>query len=167
MKQVVVADTGPLIILAGVGHLHLLRNMYGTIHIPEMVREELQIGTAHPETEIIGDALQKDWIKVHTVKTNAYSGFQQLKQLVDPGEAEAIVLAKTINCDFLLIDDRKGRKIAVNHGLRVVGVAGFLLAAKQQKHIETVKPLLNAMSTRGYRLSYKLYHEVVKIAGEK
>jgi predicted nucleic acid-binding protein len=85
---------------------------------------------------------------------------------VDPGEAEAIVLGKTIACDFLIIDDRKGRKIAVNHGLQIVGVAGILLAAKHKGLINAVKPLLKKMAGLGYRLSSGLGTEIIKLAGE-
>jgi len=52
-----------------------------------------------------------------------------MTQLLDPGEAEAIVLAEEQHARFLLIDDAKGRRVASRHGISVVGVAGVLLAA--------------------------------------
>ena len=45
MKQVVVADTGPLIILAGINQLSLLPDMYGSVVIPEAVYAELRLGS--------------------------------------------------------------------------------------------------------------------------
>jgi hypothetical protein len=167
VKRVVVADTGPLIILSGIAHLFLLKKMYSTIHIPQAVLEELQLGLSYPETKSLIVALNAGWIEVHHLKENTYPSFTELKKVVDPGEAEAIVLGKTIDCDFLIIDDRKGRKIAVNHGLQIVGVAGILLAAKHNGYIKTVKPLLGKMASLGYRLSSGLCTEIIRIAGEK
>ena len=167
MKRVVVADTGPLIILSGIAQLSLLEKMYNTIHIPQTVLEELQLGLSYPETKSIIDALDAGLIEVHYLKENAYPTFNELKKLVDPEEAEAIVLGKTLSCDFLIIDDRKGRKVAANHGLQIVGVAGILLAAKHKGYIKAVKPLLANMADLGYRLSSGLRAEIIKIAGEK
>ena len=167
MKRVVVADTGPLIILSGIAHLFLLKKLYSTIHIPKTVLEELQLSLSHPETKSITAALDAGWIEVHHIEDNAYPAFKELKKVVDPGEAEAIVLGKIIDCDFLIIDDRKGRKVAVNHGLQIVGVAGILLAAKHKGYIKTVKPLLEKMANIGYRLSSGLCTEIIKMAGEK
>ncbi len=167
MKRVVVADTGPLIILSGISQLFLLKKMYRTIHIPQTVFEELQLGLSYPETKSLTAALDAGWIEVHHLEENAYPAFKELKKVVDPGEAEAIVLGKKIGCDFLIIDDRKGRKVAVNHGLQIVGVAGILLAAKHKGYINAVKPLVEKMAGLGYRLSPGLCTEIIKMAGEK
>lgn len=166
MKQVVVADTGPLIILAGISRLSLLPEMYGAAVIPEAVHAELRLGTAHRETELLIDALRQGWLKTASVSTSKKAALDELKQIVDPGEAEAILLAESLDCRFLLMDDRKGRAAAAKRGLQVVGVAGLLLAAKQRKRIEAVSPLLREMTLLGYRLSPALCREIAKIARE-
>lgn len=48
MKWVVVADTGPLIALARVTKLDLLRRLYGCIVVPPSVLFELAIDSAYP-----------------------------------------------------------------------------------------------------------------------
>ena len=164
MKQVVIADTGPLIILAGIDQLSLLPAMYTQIAIPEAVHAELQLGSSHRETKTLANCFQQGWLQVVPVASS--STLEKLKQIVDSGEAEAILLAETINCRFLLIDDRKGRRVAVNRGHKVVGVAGLLLAAKQQKRIEAVTPLINQMAALGYRLSSGLCREISQLAQE-
>ncbi len=164
MNQVVVADTGPLIILAKIDKLSLLPAMYHHVAVPEAVHAELQLGSSHRETRIIADCSQQGWLQVVSVPSS--STLVELKQIVDPGEAEAILLAESVNCRFLFIDDRKGRRVAVNRGLKVVGVAGLLLAAQQQKRIEAVAPLIKQMSEFGYRLSPGLCHEISKLAQE-
>ena len=39
--MIVVANAGPLIALAQIGHLHILPALYGEIHIPPAVRKEV------------------------------------------------------------------------------------------------------------------------------
>ncbi|MCI5151329.1 MAG: DUF3368 domain-containing protein [Candidatus Electrothrix sp. MAN1_4] len=104
--------------------------------------------------------------KVAPVDEARKTTLQELQRIVDPGEAEAILLAETLNCRFLLIDDRKGRSVAKNRELRVVGVAGILLAAKQQQRIKAVCPLISEMRKIGYRLSPALCREIARLARE-
>ncbi|MCI5220791.1 MAG: DUF3368 domain-containing protein, partial [Candidatus Electrothrix sp. LOE2] len=143
----------PLIILAGINQLSLLPDMYGSVVIPEAVYVELRLGSSHRETEILAQGIQQEWLKVLPVDDSNKSTLQELQRVVDPGEAEAILLAETMNCRFLLIDDRKGRIVAAKRGLTIVGVAGILLAAKQRQRIEAVCPLIHEMRKIGYRLS--------------
>jgi predicted nucleic acid-binding protein len=49
---------------------------------------------------------------------------------LDNGEAEAIALAVEIQADRILIDERRGRKKAIELSLRPIGVLGILLRAK-------------------------------------
>ena len=57
---------------------------------------------------------------------------QTYLQKVDLGEAEAIALAEELQADFLLIDERKGRRLAQARDLRVVGLLGVILIAKRR-----------------------------------
>ena len=46
-----VANSGPLIVLAKVNHLHLLPSLYGEVIIPQAVfREAVVVGRAHEDT---------------------------------------------------------------------------------------------------------------------
>ena len=86
--------------------------------------------------------------------------------VLDPGEAEAILLAEEVNCRFLLIDERKGRAIANRRGVPVVGIAGVLLAAKKRGLIDAVMPILKNLEQAGYRISAGLTKEIARLAGE-
>ena len=62
----IVADTGPLIGLARVGRLDLLRRLYGKVHIPAAVLDELALGSARPGAAVLEDFLKSGWFEVQT-----------------------------------------------------------------------------------------------------
>lgn len=90
----------------------------------------------------------------------------ELCQLLDPGEAEAIALAEQLGARFLLIDELAGRKIARRRGVSVIGVAGMLLSAKASGAAVDVRPIIEELSSAGYRLSSRLVSGVLERAGE-
>jgi predicted nucleic acid-binding protein len=55
------------------------------------------------------------------------------------GEAEAIALALESDAPQVLIDEKEGRRIALQSGLSVTGVLGILLAAKEKGEIEEIR----------------------------
>jgi len=50
---------------------------------------------------------------------------------LDEGEAAVIALAISLHADLVLIDERRGVKVARNQGLRVTGTLGLLELAAQ------------------------------------
>lgn len=116
--MVVVSDTSPITNLIQVGQLHLLNNVFGKIIIPDKVFEELSVYELHKE-----NIESQDWILVKSVKDKKLVG--DLEKRLDSGEAEAIVLAKELKADLLMVDERKGRKIAEEYGLRPIGLWVF------------------------------------------
>jgi hypothetical protein len=86
---------------------------------------------------------------------------------LDLGEAESIVLALEQNADLILLDEKEGRRAAQRQGLRVLGVVGVLLAAKESHHIQQISPLLDALrQTAGFYLRDDLYDAILHQAGE-
>ena len=57
---------------------------------------------------------------------------QAFSATLDEGESEAMALYCEKQADFLLIDEKKGRKIAAYNGLKVIGTLGILLLSKQR-----------------------------------
>lgn len=165
MSEAVVADTGPLIALARIGRLDLLRRLYGRVTVPPAVESELAIGSDRPGAKALEGALEAGWIRVDGIPDG--STLQDLFMLLGQGEAEAIVLAEQRQARLLLIDDARGRRIARSRGIPVAGVAGVLLAAKGRQETEAVAPMLRALSDAGYRLAPLLVEKVLVAAGEK
>lgn len=161
----VVADTGPLIVLARVGRLDLLRHVHQRIVIPSAVRDELAIGSGRSGATVLADALDAQWLTVQSATNQQVVG--ELARLLDPGEAEAIALAEQLDARFLLIDDAAGRRIARRRGIPLTGVAGVLLSAKARGELVAVEPIIKEMSNAGYHLSSRLVAEVLARSGER
>ena len=160
----IVADTGPLIALARAGRLDLLRHMYRQVVIPPAVHGELAIGSRRPGATALAGALAAGWLCVQPVGNQQV--LQELGQLLDLGEAEAIALAEQLHARFLLIDEAAGRQIARRRGVSVTGVAGVLLSAKASGAVVAVGPIIEELSNAGYRLSSRLVSAVLERARE-
>lgn len=159
-----VADAGPLIALARVGKLRLLRSLFGVGLIPPAVHREVQTGSGRPGATRIGEALSAGWLRIAPLADDVQAA--NLVRLVDAGEAEAIALCLERKARFLLIDDAKGRKVAQRAGIPLVGVAGVLLTAKSQGLLVAVSPVLKELADVGYRTSRQLIDGVRHNANE-
>ena len=165
MTPVVVADTGPLIALARIGRLGLLRRLYGRVVVPPAVHVELAIDSNRPGAKVLAGVFAAGWIAVETVMDTSVR--VELDQLLGPGEAEAIALAGQEDTRFLLIDDARGRRTARARGIPVVGVVGVLLVAKSRGELAAVGPVLDRLSDAGYRLSPRLVAATLDRADER
>lgn len=160
--MIVVSDTSPISNLAALGQLIILQQLYREVIIPTAVHQELLNSGADDPAVLAVQAV--DWIQIRSVSNATL--LQPLQVALDVGEAEAIALAIELNADRLLIDERRGRQQAIQAGLKVTGLLGILLAAKQQGFIATVQPLLDALIANGFWIRDELYSETLRLAGE-
>jgi len=159
----VVSDASPLIGLARVGHLDLLRRLYDRVQVPPQVFEELQISENRPGSRALRTAVEEGWLEPVLL---ASGDLEFLTLSLGPGEAAAILLAGQRPYRFLLLDDRRGREVAKRRGLVVIGTGGVLLAAKGGGLIDSVSGVLDRLAATGYRLSRELRNRVLALAGE-
>ena len=99
----VIADSGPIFSLAVINKLEILNILFDNVRIPIAVWEEITLNKATEQYQNI-HAFFKD-------KTQKIIGFNELSFLMDYGESESVILYKELQADFLLIDDKKARKI--------------------------------------------------------
>jgi predicted nucleic acid-binding protein len=86
---------------------------------------------------------------------------------LDRGEAEAIVLAKELEADYLLMDESIGRRVASRESLTVVGVVGVLLLAKERAFIPSVREVMDELRSKaGFYLGDVVRAAVLAAAGE-
>lgn len=159
----VVCNTSPIINLAAVGQLDLLPRLFGTLLIPPAVRHEIVItGAGQPGAHEVAT-----WPAFRDASISNRPLLQSLRLQLDAGEAEAIACAIEYQPDWLLIDERRGRMIARQFGLRVLGLLGVLLQAKREGLIDAVAPILPRLTGEaGFWIDPALYRRVLIAAGE-
>ena len=159
----IVSNTSPISNLAQVGQIDLLEKLYETVLIPSAVYDEL-LDERAGET-VIKAVQSATWLEVQMGQNQKLVG--ELRNLLNLGEAEAIALAIEVNATRLLIDERLGRQAAAVRGLRITGVFGVLLSAKQQGLITAVKPVVDDLIAQAnFRVSSQLYTNVLEAANE-
>ncbi|HLF87810.1 MAG TPA: DUF3368 domain-containing protein [Anaerolineales bacterium] len=159
----VVSNASPLVSLSRIGKLELLHKLYSEIYIPDAVWQEVVLdGAGQPGAGEVGTV---QWIKKQAVQNVQL--VQALRQNLDAGEAEAIVLALEVKADLLVMDERLGRETARHLGVRFTGVVGALVEARQKEYIQAIAPLLDALRySASFRISDQLYNHVLKNQGE-
>jgi len=155
----VVANTTPLISLASIGKLELLKDIFGEIIVADAVYNEIKAKQGYGYKEI-----DTDFIRVQSIKGIAYRDF--LLTQLDLGETETIILAKEIDADFVIIDENIAYKIAKSSELNVVRTLSILLRAKEKGLIPALKPLLDEMILKGRWYSQRVYKTILEQAGE-
>jgi predicted nucleic acid-binding protein len=162
---IVISDTSAITNLAAIQYLQLLPQLYNQITIPEAVYRELaEIDPPVPGTLEVQMA---SWLEVRQVVNRNVVERLQVEVRLDPGESEAIALALELNADLLLIDERRGRAEANRLGVRITGLLGILVEAKQKKLIVNVKPLMDSLiATSDFRVSSALYSQILDIVDE-
>jgi len=159
---IVVSDSTVLIGLAKIGELDLLRQLFSSIIIPGEIRKEISPkGKPKPGSREIREA---KWILEKTVKDRTEVNF--LLASLDKGEAEVLVLAKQLKADLILVDEEKARKVAAIAGFDIMGILGILLLAKKTGLLEEIKPYIDELKKKKFRLGDRVVHEALSAAGE-
>lgn len=124
---VVVSDTSPLRVLAHLGHLGWLSDLFDQVFLPPAVAFELRQPPATFQPLEVST-----WPYLQDRAPQNAARVAELLSVLDAGEAEAIALAEEVNAELVLIDELAGREVARRGGFTVVGTLGILLEAKQR-----------------------------------
>lgn len=160
----IICDTGPIIGLAKIGKISLLKSIAEEVLIPPMVYKEL-LGKIGDESNQIEGALN-DFIRIKESDAFDPAAEAALAGLGE-GEKQAIGLAFSIEKDvLLLLDDRAGRVCAGKINIPTIGLIGLLLISKQKGLVEKVSPLIEELRNKGYWLSDEIINIARRLAGE-
>jgi predicted nucleic acid-binding protein len=157
--MILIADASALIALSVCDSLALLEALFGTVLVPQAVYLEV-ITAGKPESERLRSYLHgkvRDVDMRHFVRLDAYA---------DAGESEAMLLYKALAADYLLIDDKRGRKVAKINQINTVGSLGVLLQAKRVGLIPLVAPLIAQIAASPVFIGESLIRTVMELAGE-
>ena len=121
----VVSDASPLILLAKIRRLNLLKKLYSEVLIPREVEKEVTRREASP----IISGIREGWIKVEELKLSS-----EVKEMgenlgLHEGEMYALSLALQANIKEVLADDKLARVSARILGLKTIGCLGVVMKA--------------------------------------
>lgn len=147
--MIVVSDTTPLNYLVLIRTVDILPKMFDGVYTSPKVLRELE---NHGAPEVVRAWAQRPptWLKIMTPSARLSSTAS-----LDPGEAEAISLAKEIKAPAILLDERKGRGVAVGEGLIVIRTLALLEVAAERRLIE-LSSTLSQLRTTSFRIKQEL-----------
>lgn len=158
--MIVVSNSTILIGLARINKLDLLKKLFSKVYIPDTVFSELTR---------TGNTGASDIKKVSYLERISPKDEKQVALLLgslDRGEAEVLVLSKELNADLVLLDEEKARKVVVIAGFEVMGLMGVLLTAKRCGFLKAIKPLIEELKKKKFRVAEDIIAEILKSAEE-
>ncbi|MGD9635443.1 MAG: hypothetical protein AB7U97_19340, partial [Pirellulales bacterium] len=118
--MIVVSDTSPLNYLVLIGAVEILPKLFQEVHAPTQVLVELTRSRAPDEVRKWAQH-PPAWLQISTPHIS-----HRMPIRLHPGEAAAIALAEEIRAKAVLIDERKGRRIAEQLGFEAIGTLTVL-----------------------------------------
>jgi len=158
---IVVSDTSPIRALEFLGLLPILNDLFDRVLIPPAVRDELN--SPLPRFDAV-NLSNYDFIEVQAPQDR--NQVEQLLRTLDRGEAEALALALETGSRLILMDERRGRATAAQHGVVALGALGVLLRAKVRGRIPAIRPLIEKLDELEFFMSEELMANVLRLAGE-
>ncbi len=147
----IVSDSTALIILFDLERVELLGNLFGEVFITPIVLEEISVKST---------IVLPPFMRVIKLENNEL--FDTLKKLLDIGESEAIAVVKEKGI-ALIMDEKKGRKIAKGMGLTVIGLLGVVYLNVKNGFLskDEAKRFLDNAIEHGYRISPKMLNDML------
>jgi predicted nucleic acid-binding protein len=150
-SEIAVFNASPLIVFHQIHRLEMLREVFTHVIVADAVAREVA-----PSLGVL-----PTWVELRNVQA-----FPALPQGLGAGERAAIALASDVSADFVVLDDRRARRMATGLGLTAIGSLGLLVRAKRQGLIDKVQPMMEAMIANELFVSNKLRREILELAGE-
>ena len=155
----IIADSGPIFSLATIDKLHLLNDLFSDVFIPYAVWDEI---TRNSNVVYYNAIVNFFRYRIH--KSNSVNDeFLSL----DLGETESIFLYEHLKADYLLLDDRKARKVAEARKINCIGTLGILTKSKEIGLISELRPLFEIFLNRKRYYSIDLMNQILTKFSEK
>jgi len=151
--KIIIADSSTLITLLDTKNFALLFKLFEEIIISQEVYHEITY--QHHYQEQLTPYLDSKQLQLQSAEQKEM--YEMLIKRLDKGESESIVLAKSLNLP-LIIDERKGRKIAKELHIPIIGLIGILLKLIEKNIVtkdEAIK-IVHEVEANDFRLSKHL-----------
>jgi len=132
------ADASPLVTLAICDCLNVLETLFGEVRVSQTVFDEVAFGHK-PGADKLAIYLQNKFISINL------ESYIIGAEMLDKGELTSIALYKHLQADYLLIDEKAGRKVAKINHIKIIGSLGVLIEAKRKGIIPLLKPYVELL----------------------
>ena len=165
----VVSDTTPLIYLARIGRIQLLKNLFQHIQVPNEVKVEVvDRGKEknYPDAYVIEEAFNEGWITLGNLTRNNEKKASILVEAagIDIGEAEAIMLTRQKAEETILMDQAHARTVARQFGLKPKGTLYLIVVSARRGMLskQDAKEDLSRLVEANFRISTKIYDTTLR-----
>lgn len=160
----IISNTSPLLYLAKLGKLGLLKSLFRKIVIAEEVYREVVVRGKQQgfiDALAVEQAINDKWVEVK--KVSYLEARVRHTSELDAGELETIQLAQELKASMVLIDDAPARIIAESLNLVVKGTLYVIIETYKKKLMNKAetKDLLSQLISLGFRLSAEIYAKVL------
>ena len=166
----VVSDAGPLIHLAQIDKLHLLKKLFKQVFITPKVKTEAYddgIKLGHADAQIVGKAIEEGWIIVESVPKSVASASKKLAEgeNISWADAETLLLAKENRAE-ILVDEKALSDLARMHGIIVWNTWTVLLESLRGGFIQIsdIKSAVTELGKKRHKLKDKQAEEILRAA---
>jgi len=160
-----ICNAGPVIALAKIDRLALLRELAGTVVIPETVLHEVLAKPGKDASRILHAT--REYLAIQNPPDDVDASVLDASRQLDAGEAAVIALASsTARPVTAILDDAAGRQVASRLEIPVLGFIGLLIIAKQKQLVTSVIPLVLQARSEGYWISDELIGIAAALARE-
>jgi len=154
-EAIIVSDSSPLHYLILIKAVDLLPSLAREILIPPTVERELT-NDATPILVREWIASPPEWLRILTPQ-NPFESFG-----LDAGEAEAIALATELKIGPILIDERKGFRVAKACGLEPIGILAILEVCAAKRQIDFDEYISRLLAT-----NFRLHDRLIRDARQR
>ena len=169
--SVVVSDAGPLIHLAQVNKLFLLREIFECVIITSGVkREVIDVGVdlGYSDAMVVRRAVEEGWVIVRDDPGDVASAVERLtrSENISMSDAETLLYARKIRAEAVLVDERVLSELARMYGFSVWSTWTILLEALGRGLIEfsDVESAIVELADRRHKLKDGQVAEILGVA---
>ena len=161
--MIVVSNSSPLITLARLGRLDLLRQLFGRIHIAGEVHEEVVVrGAGRAAAEAVAGA---DWIEIHPPAAVPELAGLRARHPLGAGELATVLLARALPAELAIIDERSARRLAQAQGVTVIGCVGILERGHRRGFVPDLRDAYGQLLVHGIRIDRQILDQSLTSVG--
>lgn len=166
----VVSDAGPLIHLAQINKLHLIKKLFKQVIITTNVKREAYeegVRLGHADAKIIGKAIEEGWIMVEDFPNRLAKASKRLAEgeNISRADAETLLLARDKGAE-VLVDEKALSNLARMFGLKTWNTWTVLLESLSMGYIEVsdVESAIKELGEKKHKLKKEQAEQILEAA---